>query len=77
MSQEKIAFEISRDEALVLFEFLSRFSEKGALSIEDTAEERVLWNLVAILEKSLPEPFRADYIEILESARASLRDKQD
>ena len=60
---------LSKDEALILFEFLARFAEKEKLEIEFGAEEQVLWNLHANLEKMLSEPFRKEYSELLEVAR--------
>ena len=62
-------------EALVLGDFLHRFSEKEILSIEDQAEERVLWDLECLLEKQLylDEP----YADALAKARAAVRDSTE
>ena len=66
MSDEKINIELTKDEAIVLFEFLGRFNENDDLSkFEDQSEQRVLWDIECILEKQLSEPFRADYVEIV------------
>jgi hypothetical protein len=65
---------LAPDEALVLFEFLQRFSDTGRLIIEDQAEQRALWNLCCELERRLVEPFRPDYRELLAQARSRLRD---
>ncbi|MEQ1891273.1 MAG: hypothetical protein ABL998_01925 [Planctomycetota bacterium] len=51
MSQAPITLQLSADEALVLFEFLGRFSTQEVLRIEDQAEERAPWNLNCLLEK--------------------------
>ena len=51
-----VAVQLTPDEALVLFEFLQRFSETDALSIQDQAEKRVLWNECCSLEKFLSQP---------------------
>ena len=67
--------ELSSDEALVLFEFLERFSDTDQLSIQDQAEQRALWNLCCLLEEKLVEPFRRDYDVLLAQARERLRDK--
>jgi hypothetical protein len=67
--------DISPDEALVLFECLSRFKESGLLAIADQAEERTLWNIAALLEKQLVEPFSENYTDLLTQARERLRDK--
>ncbi len=71
---EKISLELTPSEALVLFEFLSRFSDDDVFNLEDQAEERVLWDLCASLESILAEPFAENYTELLERARAEVRD---
>lgn len=60
---------LSKPQALVLFEFLSRFGADEQLEIRDPAEQRVLWDLLAELESALPEPFAHDYDELLQKAR--------
>ena len=72
---EKIQIEIGKDEAVVLFEFLSRFSDKEILQIEDQSEARVLWNIHCDLEKLLAEPFAINYKEILQKSRGKVRDE--
>lgn len=75
--QEGITLSLSHAEALVLYEFLSRESERNATSeyeIADPAELRVLWDLEAMLESRLVEPMRADYDEHLSRARDEVRD---
>lgn len=64
--------ELDTDEALVLFEIVSRFSDSGKLSIEFPGEKRALWNLCCVLEKELVEPFQPDYGKLLDAARISL-----
>jgi hypothetical protein len=70
-----VSLSLTADEALVLFEFLQRFSDEDCLRIEDQAEQRVLWNLCSMLEKSLSVPFAADYSIRLAEARDRLRDE--
>jgi len=66
MSNKKANIELTKEEAIVLFEFLGRFNEtEDSNKFEDQAEERVLWDIECILEKELSEPFRADYQEIV------------
>lgn len=65
---------VTADEAIVLFEFLQRFSETEKLIIEDQAEERALWNLCCYFEKVLVAPFSKDYQELLREARNRLCD---
>jgi hypothetical protein len=74
---EDIEIKLTGDEALVLFEFLARFDESQTLNIIDQSEERALWNLHAVLQKQLAEPFNSDYKELLNLARNRLRDQAD
>ena len=67
--------ELTSDEALVLFELLSRYSRSGALVVDDQAEQRALWNLLTVLERQLVEPLRPEYAELLHRAQEGLRDK--
>ena len=73
---ENIKVSLTHDEALVLFELLSRFSDSNKLSIEHQSEERALWNLCCLLENVMVEPFKKDYIELLHSARERLKDEE-
>ena len=50
---EPVTLTLSREEALVLFEWLHRFNDEEGHRFEDQAEERVLWNLEASLESRL------------------------
>ena len=68
--------EISKNEALVLFEFLSRYSETDVLSIEHKAEQQALYNLACAFEKNMTDPFRPDYKRTLELARKKLQNDQ-
>lgn len=74
-ASDKISFDLSKDEALVLFEFLARFNKEPRANVfEDQAEERVLWHLEALLERQLLEPFDPSYAKLLQEARDRLRD---
>jgi hypothetical protein len=75
MSGKKLGVELSNEEALVLFEFLSRFAEDEKLEIIDQAEKEVLMDVLASLERELVEPFANNYKEILEEARRKVRDR--
>ena len=57
---DPIDIALTKDEALVLFEFLSRYAETDRLNIEDSAEQQALWNLTCLLEKALTEPFSSN-----------------
>lgn len=55
--QRKINLTVTKDEALVLFEFLARFNKSEHPDIfEDPAEQKTLWILEGQLEKQLVEP---------------------
>ena len=71
----EVEIKITKDEALVLFEFLSRYSDEDSLSIQDQAEQQALWNLTCTLEKKLTEPFSNEWASIIETARNRLRDE--
>ena len=69
--------EITKDESLVLFEFLSRFNQTEHKEIfEDQAEQKTLWILEGQLEKQLVEPFKPDYKDIISEARKQIRDEE-
>lgn len=74
--EERISIELSSAQALVLFGFLSRFSNDDTLAIQDQAEARVLWDICCDLEKVLVEPLRSDYGELLQKARDRVRDTE-
>lgn len=65
--------ELTDDQALVFFEWIARLDEQNAFPIEDAAEEQVLWCLHGQLEKSLREPLRPNYRELVEQARSRVR----
>lgn len=74
---QNITLTISKDESLVLFDFLSRFNESEHPNIfEDQAEQKVLWIIEGQLEKQLVEPFMPDYKEIIKKVRNKIRDKE-
>ncbi len=75
MNDEQFNIQLSRDEAIVLFDFLSRYSDSDQFLIEDQAEERVLWNMCCTLESGLSEPFLPDFKTRLDAARDNVRDK--
>jgi hypothetical protein len=74
MARDTVALELSSDEALVLFELIARLNKRDDLSFDDQAEQRVLWDIEAMLERELGAPLRADYSQLLADARARVRD---
>lgn len=75
MSEPTIRVELSAAEALVLFEWVARFNRTSRSDFEDQAEQRVLWDLEAMLEAVLVEPLASTYEGLLALARARVRDR--
>ena len=69
--------EIHKDETLVLYDFLYRANQNESIVFEDQAEQRVLWNLEAELERQLVEPAFPNYTELVKEARNRVRDNLD
>ena len=76
-SAGEVVLRFTKEEALVFYEFAARFSDNKKLSIEDQAEERVLWDICCMFESQLVAPLRADYPSSLASAREKVRDKEE
>ncbi len=77
MAAKNIDFGLSRDEALVLYEWISRFNKRDDVTFEDQAEQRVLWDIEASLEAILEEPFSNEYDALLAAARGRIRDSEE
>lgn len=75
---EDVTLPFTPDEALVLFEWLSRETKSDAgwnnqkLAFVHPSERVALWNLLAALESNLVEPFQANYNVLLDDARNRL-----
>ena len=77
MAADEVPVLLTRDQALVLFDWLARTSSSGhPVGFEDQSEQRVLWDLESALESALPETLRAEYRELVSAARARLRDEE-
>ena len=78
MTSDELAIVVTKDEALVLFEMLSRYGERRpghsdkTLTVLDSAERQALWNLLCCIERELVAPFAPDYAELLAGAKAKL-----
>tara|TARA_R110002073_G_scaffold335671_1_gene528378 strand:+ start:673 stop:966 length:294 start_codon:yes stop_codon:yes gene_type:complete len=75
LKMNKITISLSKDEAIILTEFLLRFQEEENLDIKDKSEEIALWNLGAILESNLPEILDPNYKNLLIEARKNIQKK--
>ena len=73
-----ILLTLSNDEALILHEWISRLNEVGRNDLfRDQAEERVLFDLEAVLESRISETFRDNYEELLRDAWRRVRDREE
>jgi hypothetical protein len=75
MQSTRVKLELTSDEALVLYDWLTRFNQRDDANFADQAEERVLYDLEAMLEKVLVAPLQSDYAELLAQARSKVRDE--
>lgn len=77
-TESDVAIMLTRAEALVLFEFLSRENERmkrdqqRRYEVLHVAERNVMWVLLGALEKTLVEPFERTYLESVDKARAQV-----
>ena len=67
-----VSIELSRDESLVLFEWLSKQSDANKPIEISAIEQYSLDRLLAKLEKELAEPFNPNYKSILDKAQKNL-----
>jgi hypothetical protein len=75
MRSKRVKIELTSDEALVLYDWLTRFNQRADTGFVDQAEERVLFDLEAMLEKTLVAPLQSDYADVLAQARSNVRDE--
>ena len=73
MTDTVVNLQLGIDEALVLFEMLADFQSEPSLTVATSAERLALVRLHGVLEKTLVEPFRPDYRELLGAARSRLK----
>lgn len=66
--------ELTKEEALVLFDWLSKNEENGKC-FDNDAIKCVFWSIESLLEKGLVEPFYENYSEIIEQAKESVKGK--
>lgn len=66
--------DLTDQEALVMVEFLSRYSNDDVLEVRHQAEQRVLWDMCCILEKQVAELFDLEYSKKLDEARNQVAD---
>jgi hypothetical protein len=76
-SKSPIYLKLTNEEALVLFDWISRYNEDDKNVFQDQAEQRVLWDIEAMLEEQLVEPLDERYNDLLKFARDKVRDQED
>jgi hypothetical protein len=64
-----ITITLSHDEALVLFEFFSRFQDTDDFTLRHNAEFVSFQRIAAQLDKSISDMFKPSYPELLHAAR--------
>jgi hypothetical protein len=74
VSEQRITLTLSQDEGLVLFEWLTRLNAGHGQVFDDQAEQRVSWDLEAMLEPQISSLLSQEYPERLRHARDSVRD---
>ncbi len=67
-----VTLTLKKEEALVLFELLADIKEEAVIPIRDRAERTAIWNLAALFESKLAEPFMQDYAAIIQEAKSRL-----
>ena len=67
-----VSLTLKKEEALVLFEMIADVQRQARIPIRNAAERRAIWNLTALLEKTLAEPFMKDYATIIKEAQKRL-----
>jgi hypothetical protein len=68
-----VSIALTADEALVLFDLLHRWEDDDRVTAPQHAAEQVaLWNLSALLERELGEPFDPHYADLVAQARSRL-----
>ena len=74
---ESVGVNLSKDEALVIEDALFELDESDNRGVFDEAQWTAIWRLMGQLEKSLAEPFRDNYAELLSAAKRRITSSQD
>src|SRR5262249_31635227 len=72
LTMNKYSLSLSEDEAVVLFEYFSRFDETDDLSFHHTAEYLALQHLAGQIDQTTAAMFKPNYREILQAARTRI-----
>src|ERR1700679_2517683 len=71
-TSDPITISMSKNEAIVLFEILSRSTELRSSIVQDKSEKAVFDQLCAGLESMLGGPFQSDFKETLKRAKEDI-----
>lgn len=71
---DEVILALTKKEAIILLEWLSRFNEKELDLFQDQAEKKVSWNMEASLEQVISETFDSNYTKILSEAWEKIKD---
>jgi hypothetical protein len=71
---DPITISLSKNEAIVLFDILSRSTELRSSVVQDKSEKAVFDQLCAGLESMLVGPFQPDFEETLKRAKQEIAD---
>lgn len=74
---DDVVLQLSSDAALVLLVLVGRLNESETMSFEDQAEQRVLWDLEADLERAISAVTSGDFQAQVQAARDSVRDAEE
>lgn len=74
---DQITLKLTRQEALVFFEWLAKTDDSGELVFQHASEQKVLWTLQGQLESTLHEPFAPSYEAIIAEARRCVEEGQN
>jgi hypothetical protein len=66
-----VTLRLTSDEALVLYDWLHRCQDR-VVQPGHPGEQVALWNLSALLERELIQPFQDDYPQLVAQARVRL-----
>jgi hypothetical protein len=70
---DDVTISLTSDEALVLFDLLHRWEDDDQVAPPQNEAERIaLWNLSALLERVMVEPFGPDYTRHVSEAQTRL-----
>jgi hypothetical protein len=68
--ENAVTLKLSHDEALVLSVLFARFEKENHLTLKHNAEFIALSHISRQIDKSLVEPFQADYVSLVAAAQA-------